>query len=81
MLIISSDVIPCRKVFVDCDVVFHMCLFKQRLLLYSYKINIYTKTAFYSQPMKSSFLLFLKINTCEFIYLNFVILFYIANLY
>ena len=35
----------------------HTCL-KQRLL--SYKINIYTKTAFYSQPIKDILLIILK---------------------
>ena len=72
-LVIWSDVISCRKVFVDCIVICRTCLFEQRLLFYCYTINIYTKTTFYSQPIKMSFLLFLKINTCEkfyvFIYL------------
>ena len=34
--------------------------FKQRLLIYNYKINIYTKTAFYSQPIKNVLLIILK---------------------
>ena len=66
----------------------HTFLSKQHLLIYSYKINIYTKTAFYSQPLKNDFLIILNnwyvwevifilfiYYSLLFIYLNFVILF------
>ena len=54
--------------------------FKQRLLIYCYRINIYSKTAFYSQPIKNVHLIILKNQYLwKVIFILFIYLFKFCN--
>ena len=56
--------------------------FKQRLLIYSYKIDIYSKTAFYSQPIKNVLLIVLKnLYLWEVIFIYLSIIIYLFKFY